>query len=89
MIEIVNVLGSLFYGVILGIFCVAFYLKSVGGRATFWAAVLAEAIVVGCYQFDLMAFLWLNVVGCLLVMLFALMLNRLLPDRTDMAVKIS
>lgn len=89
MIEIVNVLGSLFYGVILGIFCVAFYLKSVGGRATFWAALLAEAIVVGCYQFDLMAFLWLNVVGCLLVMLFALILNQLLPKQTDVAVKIS
>lgn len=89
MIEIVNVLGSLFYGVILGIFCVAFYLKSVGGRATFWAALLAEAIVVGCYQFDLMAFLWLNVVGCLLVMLFALLLNQLLPTRPNAAVKIS
>lgn len=89
MIEIVNVLGSLFYGVILGIFCVAFYLKSVGGRATFWAALLAEAIVVGCYQFDLMAFLWLNVVGCLLVMIFALVLNQFWPARTDAAVKMS
>jgi Na+/proline symporter len=68
MIEAVNVLGSLFYGVILGIFCVAFYLRSVGGRATFWAAVGAEVVVVGCYWFELMAFLWLNVVGCLLVM---------------------
>ncbi|RYF57614.1 MAG: hypothetical protein EOO39_35225, partial [Cytophagaceae bacterium] len=89
MIEIVNVLGSLFYGVILGIFCVAFYMKSVGGWATFWAALLAEAIVVGCYQFDLMAFLWLNVVGCLLVMLFALVLNQFTPPRTDVAVKMS
>jgi Na+/proline symporter len=68
MIEAVNVLGSLFYGVILGIFCVAFYLKRVGGRATFWAAVCAEVLVVACYWLDLMAFLWLNVVGCLLVM---------------------
>jgi uncharacterized sodium:solute symporter family permease YidK len=87
MIEIVNVLGSLFYGVILGIFCVAFYLKSVGGRATFWAALLAEAVVVGCYQFDLMAFLWLNVVGCLLVMLFALLFNQFLPTRPGEAVQ--
>jgi Na+/proline symporter len=68
MIEAVNVLGSLFYGVILGIFCVAFYLRSVGGRATFWAAVCTEVVVFGCYWFEVMAFLWLNVVGCLLVM---------------------
>ena len=85
MIEIVNILGSLFYGVILGIFCVAFYLKSVGGRATFWAALLAEVIVIGCYQFDLMAFLWLNVVGCLLVMAFALVLNRLVPANVEIS----
>ncbi|MEZ0539869.1 sodium:solute symporter [Fibrella arboris] len=89
MIEIVNVLGSLFYGVILGIFCVAFYLKSVGGRATFWAALLAEAIVIGCYHFDLLAFLWLNVIGCLLVMLFALVLNRFNATPATSAVKMS
>ncbi len=81
MIEIVNVLGSLFYGVILGIFCVAFYLKSVGGRATFWAALLAEGLVIACYWLDVMAFLWLNVLGCLLVMGLALLLHHTLPDK--------
>ena len=71
MIEAVNILGSLFYGVILGIFLVAFYFKSIGGKATFWGAVLAEVGVVLCWWSDVMAFLWLNVVGCLLVILFA------------------
>lgn len=81
MIEAVNILGSLFYGVILGVFCVAFYVKSVGGRATFWAAVIAEAVVVAFYWFDLIAFLWLNVVGCLLVVALAWALAKL-PARS-------
>ncbi|AEI50633.1 sodium:solute symporter [Runella slithyformis] len=71
MIEAVNILGSLFYGVILGIFLVAFYFKNLGGKATFWGAVLAEIGVVVCWWSDVMAFLWLNVVGCILVILFA------------------
>ncbi len=71
MIEAVNILGSLFYGVILGIFLVAFYFKNLGGKATFWGAVLAEIGVVICWWSDVMAFLWLNVVGCILVILFA------------------
>ncbi|MEZ0608829.1 sodium:solute symporter [Fibrella sp. WM1] len=81
MIEAVNILGSLFYGVILGVFCVAFYVKSVGGRATFWAAVIAEAVVVAFYWFDLIAFLWLNVLGCLLVVFLAWALAKL-PARS-------
>lgn len=71
MIEAVNILGSLFYGVILGIFLVAFYFKNIGGQATFWGAVVAEIGVVLCWWFDLTAFLWLNVIGCLLVIGFA------------------
>lgn len=71
MIEAVNILGSLFYGVILGVFVVAFYVKSIGGRATFWAAIIAEVFVVLSWYYDLTAFLWLNVIGCVLVVLIA------------------
>ena len=71
LIEAVNILGSLFYGSILGIFVVAFYLKKIGGSATFLAAIVTEAIVFACWWADFMAFLWLNVVGCLLVMIIA------------------
>ncbi|MFN4147198.1 MAG: sodium:solute symporter, partial [Runella sp.] len=78
MIEAVNILGSLFYGVILGIFLVAFYFKNIGAKATFWGAIVAEVGVVACWKFDLMAFLWLNVVGCLLVMALAWVLERIL-----------
>ena len=77
LIEAVNILGSLFYGTILGIFLVAFYLKKVGGTAVFYAAIITEAIIIGIYLADIMAFLWLNVIGCLLVMLIASILEMI------------
>lgn len=67
LIEAVNVLGSLFYGTVLGVFLVAFYFKNLGAKATFWAAVLAELLVVLFWWLDLTAFLWLNLIGCVLV----------------------
>ena len=76
LIEAVNILGSLFYGTILGIFIVAFYLKKIGGSATFIAALITEMIVFTCWMMDFMAFLWLNVVGCLLVILISVVLQR-------------
>ncbi len=76
LIEAVNILGSLFYGTILGIFLVAFYLKKVGANAVFYAAIITEILVIGIYLADIMAFLWLNVVGCLLVMLIASILEQ-------------
>ena len=77
LIEAVNILGSLFYGVILGIFLVAFYLKRIGGVAVFYSAVISELIIITLfilnrYEIIGLSFLWLNVVGALLVILFAL-----------------
>jgi len=83
LIEAVNVLGSLFYGTMLGIFMVAFYMKKIGGRAVFIAAILAEAGIIAIYAADIISFLWLNVIGCLLVMLFAIILQHLLPKRKE------
>lgn len=80
LIEAVNILGSLFYGTILGVFIVAFYLKRVGGTAVFYAALLAEAFIVIAWIMELTAFLWLNVIGCLLVMLFALVFQKVIPS---------
>jgi SSS family solute:Na+ symporter len=77
LIEAVNILGSLFYGTILGIFIVAFYFKKIGGSATFTAAIITEVIVFSCWMMDLMAFLWLNVLGCMLVILIALFLQMI------------
>lgn len=83
LIEAVNILGSLFYGTILGIFIVAFYLKKIGGSATFTAAIITEIIVFSCWMMDLMAFLWLNVVGCLLVVLFAIILQKFQKSKLE------
>ncbi|WP_234733355.1 sodium:solute symporter [Tellurirhabdus bombi] len=81
MIEAVNILGSLFYGVILGIFLIAFYCKSIGPKATFWAAILGEILVVLCYYYEVTAFLWLNVIGCLLVVGIAWILKMMLGEK--------
>ncbi|ASZ12807.1 sodium:solute symporter [Chitinophaga pendula] len=71
LIEAVNILGSLFYGVILGIFLVAFYMKWIGGTAIFYAAIISEVLVITVYKSDIVSFLWLNAIGCLLVLVLA------------------
>jgi SSS family transporter len=81
LIEAVNVLGSLFYGVILGVFLVAFFLPRVrNGSAVFWAALLGEAVVVGVFAATKLGafklgFLWLNPIGALAVVFFAVILH--------------
>lgn len=75
LIEAVNILGSLFYGTILGIFLVAFYMKRVQGLAVFYAALIAEGFIVYAWMVDLTAFLWLNVIGCTLVMGISLVIQ--------------
>ncbi|WP_406825586.1 sodium:solute symporter [Pedobacter sp. KACC 23697] len=72
LIEAVNVLGSLFYGPILGIFLVAFYFKKINGSLVFIAAILAEIVVVAIYEFDIVSFLWLNVIGAAAVVFFSI-----------------
>ena len=58
----------------------AFYMKNVDGRSVFYAAILAEVFVFISWKLDLTAFLWLNVIGCLLVMGFAFVIQKLKPD---------
>lgn len=82
LIEAVNILGSLFYGVILGIFLVAFYMKRIQGNAVFWAAVIAELIVIVLFILDGqgiigVGFLWFNVIGALLVVVLGYLLSKL------------
>jgi SSS family solute:Na+ symporter len=80
LIEAVNVLGSLFYGVILGIFLVAFYIKKVGAKAVFWGAVISEAAIIALFIFNQngtisLSFLWLNAVGAILVVVLSLLIQ--------------
>jgi solute:Na+ symporter, SSS family len=84
LIEAVNVLGSWFYGTILGIFLVAFYLKRVKGNAVFYAAIVAEVIVITVYRMEIMSFLWLNLIGAVAVILFSLIFQLFFkaPEKT-------
>ncbi|MEO0897532.1 MAG: sodium:solute symporter [Bacteroidota bacterium] len=77
LIEYVNILGSLFYGTILGLFVVAFFMKRIKGKAVFQAGILAEISVVAIYFSDVVGYLWLNMIGCLLVMLFSFLFQQL------------
>lgn len=82
LIEAVNILGSLFYGTILGIFLVAFYMKKIGGKAVFTAAVISEVVVIVLFVLNdqkviSLAFLWLCVIGALLVMAISWVAQRL------------
>src|SRR5947209_1853783 len=77
LVEAVNRLGSLFYGTILGIFLLAFYFKRVGGTAAFIGAVVGEGVVLYCFFFTDIAYLWFNVIGALAVIAAALAVNPL------------
>lgn len=77
LIEAVNILGSLFYGVILGIFLVAFWIKYICGNAVFIAALLSEAAIITIYNLHIISFLWLNVIGALLVIITGFILEVL------------
>lgn len=80
LIEFVNIIGSLFYGVILGIFMVAFFMKSIRGNAVFIAALISEVLVITVFFLEQngvieISFLWLNLIGCVLVMMLAWILS--------------
>ena len=79
LIEAVNILGSWFYGVMLGIFLVAFYLKHVGAKAVFYAAIAGEVLVLVMYFCTDIGWLWLNAIGALAVLCLGLLLQGILP----------
>lgn len=92
LIELVNILGSLFYGTILGIFLVAIFIKHIKANAVFIAAILTEAIIVTLFflnKYDIyhMAYLWYNLIGPALVILFALIIQGLTPKRPTPSVE--
>ncbi|MDP3358991.1 MAG: sodium:solute symporter [Lutibacter sp.] len=75
LIQLVNIIGSIFYGNILGIFLLAFFVKYVKSNAVFVAALITQIIVIVGYKFDWMPYLWLNLFGCFLVMGIAILLQ--------------
>ena len=66
-----NILGSLFYGVILGIFLVALGMKFIRGHAVFYAAIVSELLIILIYNMNIVSFLWLNAIGAILVIALA------------------
>ncbi len=75
LIEAVNILGSIFYGVILGIFLVAFWIKHVQANAVFIAALISQIGVIVIYKADIISFLWLNVIGVIFVIFISLFIQ--------------
>lgn len=72
LIEAVNVLGSLFYGTVLGIFLTAFFAKWVKGGSTFYAALVAQSVVLYCFFFTDLTFLWFNLLGAAIVVVLSI-----------------
>lgn len=82
LLEAVNKLGSYIYGTILGVFVVAFYIKHIKGHAVFIAALITEAVVVYCGWKEVVAYLWLNALGCILLVMIALFINPLIKQKS-------
>ncbi|MEM8763428.1 MAG: sodium:solute symporter [Bacteroidota bacterium] len=75
LIQLVNIIGSIFYGNVLGVFLLAFFFKFVRGNAVFISAVVTQIIVIIAMLMDWMSYLWLNAFGCLMVILLAVVLE--------------
>jgi Na+/proline symporter len=82
LIQLVNIIGSIFYGNVLGIFLLAFFFKHIKGNAVFTGALITQLIVVIGWWFDWMPYLWLNLFGCIIVITIAHILQLLLPKKT-------
>lgn len=88
LIEAVNILGSLFYGTILGVFLVAFFVKKVGGRAVFYSAVIAQLFIIALFSLNRngiieIGYLWYNLIAPALVLVISLLLNGFIPDEKN------
>ena len=83
LIQAVNILGSIFYGVMLALFLVAFFIKRVGGTAIFWAALTAQTLVFFLYFNLTISYLWYPLIGCAACVLFSLILQAALSNNLD------
>jgi Na+/proline symporter len=83
LLEYVNELGSYVYGTVLGVFVVAFYLKKIRGTSVFIAAIITEIVICFMGYYKVIAYLWLNGIGCVLLIIIALIINILLPEKQE------
>ena len=75
LIQLVNIIGSIFYGNVLGIFLLAFFINYVKSTSVFIAALITQIFIIYFWYIDLMPYLWLNLLGCILVMSIAVLLQ--------------
>ena len=80
LIQLVNIIGSVFYGTILGIFLVAIFIKQIKGKAIFLAAVLSEAFIIFLFYQDAVSFLWLNLIGAVFTILLGFIFQKILNE---------
>jgi len=78
LIQLVNIIGSIFYGTVLGIFLVGFYIKYVKAKAIFWGAVISQLTIFYIYYLDVVSFLWLNFIGAMLTIFLSTTLQLVL-----------
>jgi SSS family transporter len=81
LIQLVNIIGSLFYGTILGIFMIAIFLNSIRANAVFYAAIFTEIIVLIIYSQEWVTFLWLNVIGAILTLVTASIIQNIAKNK--------
>jgi SSS family solute:Na+ symporter len=81
LIEAINILGSIFYGVVLGIFLVAFFFQRVRGTAVFWAAIVSQTLVIVLYNVLSISYLWYNLIGCAACVVLGLLFQGLFGGR--------
>lgn len=81
LIQAVNILGSIFYGVLLALFVVAFFVKRVGGTAIFWAALTAQALVFVLYSNLSISYLWYPLIGCVSCVILSLLLQQIIGNK--------
>lgn len=80
LIQLINIIGSLFYGTILGIFLIAIFIKFIRGKAVFFAAIISEIMVLYAYKMDIVSFLWLNIIGAILTIMLAIILQVIFKE---------
>jgi SSS family transporter len=83
LIQAVNILGSIFYGVMLGLFVVAFFIRRIGGTAVFWSALAAQTLVFVLYYNLTISYLWYPLIGCAACVLLSLMLQAVLGGNSE------
>ena len=81
LIQLVNIIGSIFYGNVLGVFLLAFFIKYVKSNAVFWAAIITQLIIIYLWYIDLMPYLWLNLVGCSIVIFISIIIQLIIGNR--------